>query len=234
MNNDLLEEWLAQGETSISNILLMHYKTIGLNEVTFILLLQIKSFLDNGIQFPSIEELSSRMQLTNEQAYAGIHQLMQQNMLKIDTVTDTDGRARDIYSLKPLWHQLARVLTDLSEQQKETLAVDSESALYELFEKEFGRPLSPIEVETIGMWIDQDHYKIELIHLALREAVLSQVYNLKYVDRILLNWEKRNIKTAEQVEKESEKYRAQKTQTTQPTEKKQGKVPLHNWVKKQQ
>lgn len=234
MNNDLLEEWLEQGDTSISNVLLMHYKTIGLNDVTFILLLQIKSFLDKGIQFPSIDALSTRMKLSNEQVYSGIHQLIQQNMLKIDTVTDSDGRASDVYSLKPLWHHLTRVLSDLSEQQKETVAVDSESALYELFEKEFGRPLSPIEVETIGMWIDQDHYKIELIHLALREAVLSQVYNLKYVDRILLNWEKRNIKTAEQVEKESEKYRSQKTQTTQSTEKSQGKVPLHNWVKKQQ
>ena len=39
----------------------------------------------------------------------------------------------------------------------------------------------------------------ELIRLALREAVLNQAYSLKYIDRILLAWERKNITTKEQV-----------------------------------
>ena len=38
----------------------------------------------------------------------------------------------------------------------------------------------------------------ELIRLALR-AVLNQAYSLKYIDRILLAWERKNITTKEQV-----------------------------------
>ena len=75
-------------------------------------------------------------------------------------------------------------------------------SLYSIFEAEFGRPLSPIEMETLIMWLEEDRYSVELIQLALREAVLSQVYNFKYIDRILLNWEKKNIRTKEQVEKD--------------------------------
>ena len=40
--------------------------------------------------------------------------------------------------------------------------------------KKFGRPLSPIELEMIGQWLNTDHYSPELIRLALREAVLNQ------------------------------------------------------------
>ena len=72
--------------------------------------------------------------------------------------------------------------------------------LFQKIEVEFGRPLSPIEQQTIQAWIVDDHYSVPLIMLALKEAVLNQAYSLKYMDRILLNWEKNNIKTPEQLQ----------------------------------
>ncbi|WP_406603098.1 DnaD domain-containing protein [Latilactobacillus sakei] len=48
--------------------------------------------------------------------------------------------------------------------------------------------------------MDLDHYSAELIQLAVREAVLNQVYSLKYVDKILLNWQKQNIQTKEDLQ----------------------------------
>ena len=62
---------------------------------------------------------------------------------------------------------------------------------------------------------------------------MSQVYNFKYIDRILLNWEKKNIRTKEQVEKESEKFRLATSQSSfqvdddEPIEP----VPMINWLK---
>lgn len=88
-----------------------------------------------------------------------------------------------------------------NEQRKQVVAnhEDEIKQLYQGFEKEFGRPLSPIELEMIGQWLNTDHYSPELIRLALREAVLNQAYSLKYIDRILLAWERKNITTKEQV-----------------------------------
>lgn len=73
-------------------------------------------------------------------------------------------------------------------------------AVFQSIEQEFGRTLSPIEMESISQWLDIDHYSPELIQLALKEAVLNQVYNLKYMDRIISNWYKKNLKTPAQVE----------------------------------
>ncbi|WP_439644579.1 DnaD domain-containing protein [Amylolactobacillus amylophilus] len=69
------------------------------------------------------------------------------------------------------------------------------------FEIEFGRMISPIERQMIQSWFTVDHYDAGVIQLALREAVLAQVYNFKYVDRILLNWQRMNLKTTLQVER---------------------------------
>ncbi|MDM8277294.1 DnaD domain protein, partial [Lactobacillus gallinarum] len=68
-------------------------------------------------------------------------------------------------------------------------------------EVEFGRYLSPIEREEIAQWLSVDHYTPEVIELALREAVLSQAYSLKYIDRVLLNWQRHNLKTVDEIER---------------------------------
>lgn len=74
--------------------------------------------------------------------------------------------------------------------------------MYQLFEQEFGRPLSSIEFQRIGQWLEEDHYQPEILKLALREAVLNQAYSFNYVDRILLSWERKNLRTKQQVEED--------------------------------
>ncbi|MFU1892569.1 DnaD domain-containing protein, partial [Enterococcus faecium] len=70
--------------------------------------------------------------------------------------------------------------------------------IYAAVEQNFGRPLSPIEMEMIKQWQTEDSYPDDLIQLALKEAVLNQAFSLKYMDRILLSWERKGIKTKNQ------------------------------------
>ncbi|HAJ54872.1 MAG TPA: DNA replication protein DnaD, partial [Lactobacillus sp.] len=83
---------------------------------------------------------------------------------------------------------------------------DAQTNVFNQIEIEFGRPLSPIEQETIRDWLTTDHYLPEVILLALREAVLNSAYSLKYMDRILLNWERRHLKTAQQVQADIKRH----------------------------
>lgn len=232
MNNQLLHKWLKAGDTTISNILLTHYKEIGLNNEQLILVLQLKSFIDAGNEFPDTEIISKRMQIPSADVFQMIHELINKKLIVIETAKNKDGKTRDSYRLDLLWDKLTLVITQQENQQRFEKQHLSEQELFQLFEAEFGRPLSPIEMQTIGMWLDDDHYAIELIELALREAVLNQVYNLKYVDRILLNWERKNIRTKDQVEKEATRRRQGNTQTKTYSVSKESttKVPLHNWL----
>ena len=107
------------------------------------------------------------------------------------------------------------------------------SELYQNFEAEFGRPLSPMEYQRIGQWLEEDHYQVELIQLALREAVLNQAYSLNYIDRILLSWERKNIRTSEQVMDEQKRRKRQMMQKEEPTTKTLPKISLHNWLEEE-
>lgn len=62
--------------------------------------------------------------------------------------------------------------------------------IFSIFENEFGRSLSPIEMEMINHWLDNNISK-DIIVKALKESVLNGVSNLKYIDRILYTWTKK-------------------------------------------
>jgi len=86
---------------------------------------------------------------------------------------------------------------------KETPAAD----IFTVFEQEFARPLTPMECETISQWLDRDRYPEELILLALKEAVFAGVVHFRYIDRILLEWSRNRIQTAEQAKEYAQKFR---------------------------
>src|SRR5690606_14247234 len=82
--------------------------------------------------------------------------------------------------------------------------------LFVLFEKEFGRALSPMEYETIAGWLDKDRYSEALIIAALKESVFAGKVHFRYIDRILLEWARNRVKTPEEAKEYAARYRGGK------------------------
>ena len=72
--------------------------------------------------------------------------------------------------------------------------------IYSVFEKEFGRVLSPTEVEIVNKWTESNISE-EIIKEALKEAVLNGVHNMRYIDSILLSWTKKGYKKVEDIKR---------------------------------
>src|SRR5699024_2858116 len=98
-----------------------------------------------------------------------------------------------------------------------------------LFEQEFGRPLSPFEIETITVWLDEDVIQPALIKAGLRESVLMGKLNFRYIDRILREWQKKGIKYVEEARETSKPYDKKQTQKTNTKKKKYTSI-YYNWL----
>jgi len=149
-----------------------------------------------------------------------LQKLMKEGFLTIDEEMDPDTQVHyESYNWNGLWDKLGKLLMeDLKEERKrrrkETSATHQdkpEMNLFEIFEKEFGRPLSPMEYETIASWIDEDRYPQDLILLALKEAVFSGKVHFRYIDRILLEWNRSKIYTVEEARVHSQKFRGNRS-----------------------
>ena len=71
--------------------------------------------------------------------------------------------------------------------------VEEKMNMVDIFEEQFGRPLTPMEFDSIKEWV-QSGYSEEIILKALKEAVKSQVLTLRYIEGILINWAQNGVK----------------------------------------
>lgn len=207
-------------QMSIPVKLLTSYASLGLDEQDVMIILQIHRFLQQGKEFPTPFEISEHLTLSEEQCTNKLRLLLEKSFIEINTYQNEQGKFSEAYSLEPLWERL------LIKQESEE---SDEGKLFILFEKEFGRPLSPFEVETINIWLDEDEMKPEIIISALREAVLMGKLNFKYIDRILREWQRKGVQSVEQAKQASEPYRKGQVVKTYTPEKRDTSV-YFNWL----
>ena len=98
-------------------------------------------------------------------------------------VTNDNGNIIERIKLDPLYDRLAL--------NKKTDNKDVD--IYALFERELGRTLSSYEYELINKWME-DGISDDIIKGALKEAILNNVRNFKYIDKIVYEWSKKGIK----------------------------------------
>ena len=226
-------EWLREGSVTFPATLLTEYRNLHLSEQELVLLLQIIHFADKGNEFPTPTELSDRMTVTTFDCTEMLRTLIQKGFVEITDGYTPDGIRFEKYSLEPLWEKLVdRFLLNQKQDKVQTRQVE-ETDLYTCFEKEFGRPLSPFECETLAMWMDDDQHDPIIIKAALREAVISGKLNFRYIDRILFEWKKNGIKTIEQAKSYGRKFRqhqGQQKQAQQEPKVQSRPVPFYNWL----
>ncbi len=244
MKDNRLSTWIEQGNVTISQLFFHHYKALQLDESEAMLLMQIHAFRTAGKPFPTPYDFVGRMTANANMISEMLQTLMQRGLLQIVQQKDERGVLYEEFSLQPLWERLV----DIERNEKEGASVQTraerEGELYAMFEQEFGRLLSPIESEMVAMWIDQDEHSIEVIRAALREAVVAQKMNLRYIDRILMNWKKQNVKTIEDVERVASAYRQSHTSKTpqngmheavsMTTQDNTDKVAFYNWLEERE
>ncbi|TCS84180.1 DnaD domain-containing protein [Tepidibacillus fermentans] len=236
--NQFFLELLEEGSTTISNLLLSHYKELGLSDQEMMLIIHLLYYQGKGNSFPAVTELERRMTLNTEEMMRLLQRLVRQNYIRIDEKKDeVTGILSEVYNLTPLYqklihlmiHQYQKQQIEIRQQEKKEEVIN----IFQTFEQEFGRPLSPMEIEMINTWIDQDHYSIELIHYALKEAVFSNKLSFRYIDKILFEWQRKNLKTVDQIKLHLKKFREkQPTIKNQPFEEKKEypEFEFYNWL----
>lgn len=234
--DERLNLWIEQGTVNVSQLFFHNYKQLAIQDTDAMLIMQMVAFQAAGNEFPTPKDFSDRMHLTENEVTVILQRLMQYGFLKIEQSRDEQGVLHERFSLTPLWHRLTEQKIRVKEEEVEQDEQLEEGELFKLFEQEFGRFLSPIETESISMWLDDDGHSTEIIRAALREAVLAQKVSLRYIDRILFEWKKKNVKSMADVERQAKKFRRAENRPVVQKEETNGvkKVPFYNWLEERE
>lgn len=190
-------ELLKQPSGFFPMILLRRYKDLTITELEFIVLLEI---LNTDLEF-NPKRLSTELKMDLNALLELINGLVDKGLLKIE-IRKVKNMRSEYLDLTGLYEKLAFFIVNEEETE------DNEN-LFDIFEREFGRPLSPMEYEIIQSWCGGE-FSEELIVLALKEATYNGANNLRYIDKILYEWKKKGIKNKEDVEKQRKNFQKKK------------------------
>ena len=150
------------------------------------------TYFDNDYNsYLNMDELSKNIGLSSEKAYETFTNLLSKKLIDVKTEKDIEGRMIEKVCLDNFY-------TMIGEEKQNIIKEEKKTDIYAEFEKEFARPITSMEYEIIGAWLEHN-YSEELIVGALKEAVYNGVRNLRYIDKILYEWNKKGFKTMEDV-----------------------------------
>ena len=180
--------------------LLIDYKKLNIDEkqtLFLIYLINEKSLVFNP------EKIGNDLNINFEEVLEMISELTSKDLLEIKTVKENNIH-QEYLDLDKLYKKMALFVINEQEQHNE----DDKSNVYDTFEHEFGRTLSPSECMIIGHMIEENNE--ELLLCALNEAIYNGVRNLRYIDHILAEWHQKGIKNKADVENEKREFKKKK------------------------
>ena len=189
MNKNIIDELLiVNNNFIIPNYLIKYLSKFDLDIKE---LLMIVYFLNNKEKSTfNPKKISDDLYMDQNEVLNVLNSLMEKNYISIE-MNKVNGIIEEFISLDLFFSEINSYLV---ENEK----TNNSNDVYSKFEKEFGRTLSPVEYETINKWIE-GNISIDLIYAALKEAILSGVNSIRYIDKILFEWNKKGYKTSSDI-----------------------------------
>jgi len=195
-----INEIIKKRDYVISPLLLKNYINFGISSDELIILIYIINDSDNSYN-PKL--IMKDLNWSLEKVLETINSLSNKSLIKIELVKN-GNITEELLSLDGLYEKMSFSIINDDEIEED------KTNIFSIFEKEFGRTLSPIETELILAWKDKNISE-ELIVLALKEAIYNGVSNLRYIDRILYEWGRKGFKNKADVDNDKKKYQKQKS-----------------------
>ena len=187
MNSSFLEPYVKAKDYVLRKELfplIWEYK-LNLEEVLLLIY-----FMNEDVPTFDVEQINKITMISVNKILDSFTSLTNKGLISIDVIKENSG-VKEVVNLDPIYKCM---IDGLMKNNKKVV----NNNIFEKFEKEFSRTLSPMEYEIINDWLDKNISE-ELILGALKEATYNGVNNLRYIDKIIYEWNKKGFKNMEDV-----------------------------------
>lgn len=192
----LLELINNENHFTIDKFVLKYAKESKLTLNDLILLIYLLNGKDNEIF--NCKKILDDLDFNEKELFDSISTLKEKKLLSIEMQKNESGILDEVINVKSFYEIM------ISNLINNNVGDDNKNDIFDIFESEFGRTLSPMEYDIINNWLESKIPK-DLIIKALKEAVYNGVGNLRYIDKILYEWNKKGIKSINDLEDKNKK-----------------------------
>lgn len=183
--------------------LLAHYAELGLSDAEMLDLARLFACLEQGSNRLSAALLQNRFAGRENELAAFLVSMQAKGLAEQDEL--------GAYSIDGLYQQLLELWVftnsvpagqkrgEQAAQADEAKNSEAIKKVYAMFEAEFARPLSPLELQKLNAWLITDGWSAAMLAEAVSRAVIHGAFSLAYIDKILLRWRREGITAPEQL-----------------------------------
>lgn len=184
-----LKKFIEKNIVDFSELVLNNYYKLGLDETDAVILIKLRYLMNKNVPFISPKKLSETLSISAQTTAKRLNTLIDRGFITMELVKGENGKEREAYSLDRIYEQI------IFHENESNVPETREKELVELFETEFNKPLSVLDIQTITKWLNEDKYDFDQIKDALFTAVKARRLTIKYVDGILLKQTETTEKT---------------------------------------
>ena len=195
LKKQFIEQINNENHYTIPKYVLTHAKDFNLDVNSLILLIYFLNQKNKDIF--NYKKIIEDLNFSEKELFDSISLLKDKKLISIQMEKNDSGVLEEKLDVSSFYDIILSKFINESDEEEEN------SSLYDSFEREFGRTLSPMEYDIINSWLEA---KIDkgLIIEALKETVFNGVSNLRYVDKILYEWNKKGIKKPSDINRSRE------------------------------
>lgn len=192
MNQVRLNELIKGKIINIPLYVLRVFKEFNLTTSEMLLLLLLYN-LDGEVFDPN--KIAENLDMELLTVMKIVSSLSDKGLVNVTTKTNEARVKEEIIDLEGLYGKITLKMMDAMNKKS-----DDDINIYDILSEEFARKLTPLECEMVESW-KKNNYPLELIKEAIREATLNGVSSLRYIDKILYEWNRKGYKKKEDIKK---------------------------------
>jgi len=195
MNKGKLNKVIAEGNIVIPIYILKCFKKLNLTMDEFVFLMYLYNKQDKVDFNPEKIALDLNMDIMEVMGYVSV--LTDKGYITLDVIKGVSNILEEVINLDNFYEKISMFLIDNSLKEVD----ENQDEILKYIEKQLGRPLSSIEIETVNSW-KENNLDDSLIKEAVRIALNDGVYKLKYIDKILFDFKSRGYQSVSDIKKE--------------------------------
>ena len=174
---------------------------------SFIFLMYLRS-IGNDVSF-DVPKFSKTLGLEDKSIMGYVSELSSSGLIDIKVIKNDKGIMEEYIYLDNFYEKIGLKLANKGAEEISKEKEDTNN-IFSILEKEIGKQLSPIEIEIVKGW-KEANYSDDLIKEAIKEAVSNDAVSLRYIDKVLYNWNKDGVTTIEEVNKRRKNFKESKS-----------------------
>ncbi len=185
-----LKKLLENKNLVVNSLFVTQALNLNLSLIEFMILVYFDNLVNKDF---NIKQLTNVLKIDENTALLAFNKLIDKKLISIEVTKNSANKINEEVNLDGFY---SLIVDDFKQDSK----IKEKTDIYGIFEKEFGRPISSMEYEIINAWLDKN-FAEEMILGALKESIYNGVTNLRYIDKILYEWQRKGFKNMQDVEK---------------------------------